>query len=61
MEEDIFNVEKLDSAINLVLRASGSNIKYYTMQKSLDEMREAMKKIVYDAYLVGKQEALKNV
>lgn len=45
--------DKIDAALDSVLKASGSALKYHTMQKSLDEMREAMRKVMSDAYVAG--------
>jgi hypothetical protein len=45
--------QRVDAALDSVLRASGSALKNYTMQKTLDDMREAMRKIMLDAYTKG--------
>lgn len=45
--------QRIDAALETVLRASGSSLKNYTMQKSLDDMRKAMKKIMSDNYIAG--------
>jgi len=49
--------EKIDAALDSVLRASGSMLKHYTMVQSIDRMREAMRKIVVDSYTAGKSAA----
>ena len=38
--------QKLDQHLDAVLRAAGSALRHYTMQKSLDDMRSAMKAAV---------------
>jgi len=44
---------RIDEALDSVLRASGSALKHYTMQKTLNEMREAMRKVMSDSYIQG--------
>lgn len=34
----------IEHHLDAVLRAAGSGLRYYSMQKTLDEMREAMRK-----------------
>lgn len=36
----------IDTHLDAVLRAAGSSLRHYTMQKSLDDMREAMRKAI---------------
>lgn len=45
--------EKVDDALDTVLRASGSALKYYTMPSTLEGMREAMNKIMTTSYTEG--------
>ena len=45
--------EKVDAALDEVLRASGSALKYYTMPSTLKGMREAMNKIMTTSYSEG--------
>lgn len=45
--------ERIDAALDSVLRASGSALKNYTMQLTLDRMREAMRKVMSDSYIAG--------
>lgn len=45
--------ERIDAALDSVLRASGSALRNYTTQKTIDEMREAMRKIMSDSYIAG--------
>ena len=45
--------ERIDAALDAVLRASGSALKHYTMPSSLEKMRDAMRKIMSDSYIDG--------
>jgi len=45
--------DRVDQAIDNILKASGSSLKYYTMQKSLDDMRAAMREIMSNAFNAG--------
>lgn len=47
------NKEKIDAALDAVLKASGSALKNYTTQKTLDAMREAMRKVMSESYIAG--------
>ena len=49
--------EKIDAALDSVLRASGSMLKHYTMVQSIDRMREAMRKIMAESYIQGSNDA----
>jgi len=41
------NIEKqIDEALDSVLRASGSRLDLYTMPKTLQEMRDAMREVL---------------
>ena len=48
--------QRIDDALETVLHASGSSLANYTMQKSLDDMRKAMKKIMSDSYIAGSKD-----
>ena len=48
--------QRIDDALDSVLRASGSSLKNYTMQRTLDDMRKAMKKIMSDSYIAGSKD-----
>ena len=50
------NEQKIDDALDSILRASGSALKHYTMKKTLDGMRDAMRKIMSDSYLKGSKD-----
>lgn len=45
--------QRIDEALELVLRASGSSLKNYTMPSNLEKMREAMRKVMSDSYIEG--------
>ena len=43
------DVNKIDQHLNAVLRAAGSALRHYSLPKSLDDMRAAMKAAIDDA------------
>ena len=45
--------ERIDAALDSVLKASGSALKHYTMAKTLADMREAMRKVMAGSYIEG--------
>lgn len=45
--------ERIDAALDSVLKASGSALRHYTMTKTLTDMREAMRKVMSEAYIKG--------
>ena len=45
--------QRIDAALDSVLKASGSALRYYTMPKTLADMREAMRKVMFDEYIRG--------
>lgn len=45
--------QRIDEALESVLRASGSSLNNYTMPSSLEKMREAMRKVMSDSYIEG--------
>lgn len=57
--ENMTPEERIDAALDSVLKASGSALKYYTMQLTLDRMREAMRKIMKESYLAGSNDNFK--
>ena len=46
-------IEKIDAALDSVLKESGSSIEYYILSNRLSAMREAMKKIMVDSFNDG--------
>ena len=53
---NVTSEQRIDEALDSVLRASGSSLDNYTMQKTLDDMRKAMKKIMSDNYIAGSKD-----
>lgn len=51
--------QRIDEALDVVLRASGSALKHYTIPSSLEKMREAMRKIMSQSYIDGSNAAFK--
>lgn len=45
--------QRIDAALDSVLRASGSALRHYAMAKTLADMRESMRKVMSDAYIKG--------
>lgn len=45
--------DRIDAALDSVLKASGSALKHYTIPKTLADMREAMRKIMVESYTKG--------
>lgn len=56
-KEQITPEQRIDEALDSVLRASGSALRHYTMQSTLDDMRKAMRKIMSDSYIDGSNDA----
>ena len=48
--------QRIDANIDALLRASGSGIDYYTMPRTLQAMREVMRRIMSDSYIKGTQD-----
>lgn len=51
--------QKIDEALDSVLRASGSALRHYTMPKTLTEMRAAMRKVMSESYIAGSNDNFK--
>lgn len=45
--------ERIDSALDAVLKASGSGLRFYTCAHTLSAMREAMRKVMGESYIAG--------
>ena len=58
-KDQITPEQRIDEALDSVLRASGSALRHYTMQSTLDDMRKAMRKIMSDSYIDGSNDAMK--
>ena len=50
--------ERVDAALDAVLKASGSALKYYSMPSSLAKMRKAMGDIMKAEYIAGSNAAV---
>ncbi len=48
--------QRIDANIDALLRASGSGIDYHTMPRTLQAMREVMRRIMSDSYIKGTQD-----
>ena len=48
--------QRIDANIDALLRASGSGIDYHTMPRTLEAMRDAMRRIMSDSYIQGSQD-----
>ena len=44
---------RIDEAHELILRASGSSLKNYTVPLNLEKMRSAMRKVMSESYIDG--------
>ena len=53
--------QRIDAALDSVLKASGSALRHYTMPKTLADMREAMRKVISDAYIKGFNDAIEGI
>ena len=52
-EKQIKPDERIDRALESVLNAAGTSLKNYSIQSNLDNMREAMRKIMSESYIDG--------
>lgn len=48
--------QRIDAALESVLRAAGTSLRHYSMPAIREGMREAMRKIMADAYAEGAHE-----
>ena len=51
--------QRIDEALESVLKASGSSLKHYEMPSTLKNMRATMRKIMSDSYIDGANAAYK--
>lgn len=51
--------QRIDAALDSVLRASGSALKHYTLPGTLEAMRDAMRKVMSDSYIRGSHDWMK--
>ena len=45
--------QRIDANLDAVLIAAGSGLRYYTMPRTLEAMREAMRRIMINSYTAG--------
>ena len=50
--------QRIDEALDAVLRASGSALKHYTTPRALAAMREAMRCVMSKSYIAGSDAAI---
>ena len=50
---DMTPEQRIDVALDSILRASGSALKHYTTASTLDAMRKAMRKAMSESYIDG--------
>jgi len=53
--------QRIDVALDSVLKASGSALRHYTMPKTLADMREAMRKAMFDEYIKGSNDTIEAI
>lgn len=53
--------QRIDDALDSVLKASGSALKHYDYPPTLERMRAVMRKIMSDSYIMGSNDALSSV
>jgi len=51
--------ERIDAALDSVLKASGSALRHHTMPMTLDRMRKAMREVMSDSYIAGSNDNFK--
>lgn len=56
-EEKITPEQRIDAALDSVLRASGTSLNHYRTRIQLDDMRKAMRKVMFDSYVAGSNDA----
>lgn len=57
-EEQITPEQRIDDALDSVLRASGTSLNHYRTRIQLDGMRKAMRRIMSDSYIDGSNDAM---
>jgi len=56
---DMTPEQRVDAALDSVLRASGSALKHYSLPGTLESMREAMRRIMSESYIQGSNDCHK--
>jgi len=49
--------KRIDEALDKVLRASGTALRYYTAPITLERLRTAMREVMSDSYINGSNDA----
>lgn len=52
-------LERIDSALDKVLKASGSALRHYTLPATLQAMRAAMRDVISESYIQGSNDHVK--
>lgn len=50
--------QRIDAALDSVLRASGTSLNHYRTRIQLDGMRKAIRKVMSDSYIAGSNDAM---
>jgi len=50
-------VSTIDKNLDAILKAAGSGLQHYSMEKTLTDMREAMRSIMVSCYLDGQRDS----
>lgn len=50
--------QRIDEALDSVLRASGTSLNHYRTRIQLDGIRKAMRKVMSDSYIAGSNDAM---
>lgn len=45
--------QRIDAALDRILRAAGSGLRHYTMPSVLDDLRSTMRDIMSESYIAG--------
>lgn len=56
---DMTPEQRIDAALDSILRASGSALKHYTLPGKLEAMRKVMRKVMSDSYIKGSNDCHK--
>lgn len=60
-KDQITPEQRIDEALDSVLRAAGTSLNHYRTRIQLDGMRKAMRKIMSDSYIAGSNDAMKAI
>jgi hypothetical protein len=55
---EIYDVARVDAALDSVLKASGSALRNYTMPSTLNKMRDAMELVMLEMEVEGRKAVL---